>query len=201
MKKILIATGNKGKLKEILEVLDGLPFEFLSLNDFPKFADCEENLETFQENAALKAKYYFEKIGGTMPVLADDSGIIVDALKGELGIKTRRWGAGAKATDQEWIDFFLNRMEEIEDEKRSARFICAAAICLDLENIKTFQGETDGFITRSLEAEIMSGLPLSSCFKPLGLDKVYSALSVEEKNFLSHRGKAFGKLKEFITKK
>jgi len=86
-KRILIATSNKGKFKEIMEILGDLPYEFMSLDDLNLSGDCEENADSFEGNALLKARYYFQKSG--LMTLTEDSGIIVDALQGELGVKTR----------------------------------------------------------------------------------------------------------------
>lgn len=213
MNKILIATTNKGKFQEIKQVLADLPFEFLSLSQLGLVAQYPENAQTFAENAIGKAQYYFQEIQGEMPVIADDSGIVVDVLKAELGVKTRRWGAGEKATDQEWIDFFLEKIKDIPLPKRTARFICAAALCYGLSDgqgvgpdaglslggkAKVFEYCTEGIITQKLEAEIVPGLPLSSCFKPLGFEQVFAALGVAQKNTISHRGKAFNELKVFL---
>lgn len=183
---ILIATTNPGKFKEIAEILAPLQREFVSLADLGITVDFEENEDTFEGNALGKARFFAEQSG--LPAVADDSGIIVEALANELGVKTRRWGAGAEATDQEWLDFFMNRMSQEED--RRARFVAAAALVTP-EGEQVFLGETHGYITESLEAPIHAGVPLSSVFKPEGSSAVYSALPVEEKNSLSHRGKAF----------
>lgn len=152
-----------------------------------------EDGDTFEDNAYKKAAYYFEKLG--LLTLAEDSGIVVEALKGELGVKTRRWGAGEKATDQEWIDFFMKRM--VGESERTAKFICN--VCLfDGGNPRFFEGETVGVIAEELLVPILPGLPLSSCFVPEGYDKAYAQLSIEEKNGVSHRGKAMGEARVFL---
>ncbi len=152
-----------------------------------------EDAETFSGNAFKKAKFYFDETG--LLTLAEDSGIWVKALIDELGVKTRRWGAGEHATDEEWVAYFLERMKGERD--RSAEFVCCA--CLLGEGIeKFFEGETKGLITENLQAPILKGLPLSSCFLPEGMEKVYAALSTEEKNQISHRGKAIKKVQEFL---
>ena len=153
---------------------------------------------SFEENAKLKAMHYHEKIG--LPTIGEDSGIIVDALKGELGVKTRRWSAGAKATDEEWIDHFMNVMDDVPEEARTARFVCAAAFIDGGGEVAMFRGQTEGIITHELEAPLKRGIPLSSCFRPVGSDKVYAALNEDEKNQISHRGKAFHELKDFIRR-
>lgn len=196
MKQILIATSNPGKCSQMIGFLNQLDFEFLNLKNFPEIIEePEESGETFEENALIKANFYFEKI--KIPTIAEDSGILVDALPGELGVKTRRWGAGAKASDEEWIAYFLDKMKEIPDSHRSANFISNIAFYNGNE-IKMFKGECKGEITKSLEAEIKEGIPLSSCFRPEGYDRVYSALGLEEKMEVSHRGKAAKELKEFL---
>lgn len=206
MQKILIATTNEGKYGEICEVLRGLPAEFYhlhsnGLNRVAADENFEEHGETFEQNATLKALHYAQISG--MPTIGEDSGIIVDALDGQLGVKTRRWGAGEKASDEDWIKYFMNVMRDVPDEKRTARFVCCAAFT-DPEKfngeIFLFKGTTEGIITKTLEAPLKKGIPLSSCFKPAGKNKVYAALSEQEKNRISHRGKAFHELKKFLKK-
>jgi XTP/dITP diphosphohydrolase len=198
LKRVVIATSNKGKFREMMEVLGDLPCRFLSLDELGLSADCEENADTFEGNALQKAHYYFEKSG--LVTLAEDSGIMVDALSGELGVKTRRWGAGEKASDEEWIKYFLERMKNVPLQERGAKFVCCSAI-IDLDGGEhLFRGETAGRITEGLEAPIYAGLPLSSCFRPDGFDKVYSALTIEEKNRTSHRGKAMRQVHEWLGK-
>ncbi len=187
--KILIATGNSGKFKEISGILKGLAHEFVSFGDLGIDTFFEEEGETFEEVALAKARH-FSKLSG-LPTLADDSGIFVDALARELGVKTRRWGAGAESTDKEWLEHFMRRMEK--EENRNAKFICAAAY-VNGDHEQIFAEETLGVITENIEVDIKAGLPLSSVFKPLGYDTVYSALSDEEKSKISHRGKAFAKI-------
>jgi XTP/dITP diphosphohydrolase len=133
-------------------------------------------------------------------VLAEDSGIVVDALKGQLGVKTRRFGAGEKASDEEWIEYFLDVLKDVPANKRTARFICHAALLNGEGEIYMFSGVTEGEITFELQAPLYRGLPISSCFRPVGFDKVYAALSVEEKNRVSHRGKAMHEVKSFLLK-
>ncbi len=187
--KILIATGNPGKFKEIAGILSELNHEFVSLADLKIDSKFKEIGESFEEIALAKARH-FSKLSG-LPAIADDSGIFVEVLAEELGLKTRRWGAGENASDEEWLDFFMKRMKN--EKNRSAKFVCAAAF-VNGEDVFCHVEATDGEITTQVEVEIKAGLPLSSVFKPVPYDKVYSALSDEEKNKISHRGKAFKKL-------
>ena len=194
--KLLIATRNPGKFEEIRAMLGGLGFkgfEFCSLADLGLDVECEETGTSFEENALIKARFY-SKLSG-MPTVSDDSGLVVDVLKGELGVKTRRWGAGEKASDEEWLDFFMKRMQG--EENREAEFLCAAAyVNGDAEHVSF--GETRGRITEEIEAPVKLGIPLSSVFCPQGYAKVYAALTPHEKNELSHRGKAFAALKLYL---
>jgi len=156
-----------------------------------------EDGETFSENACKKAKYFGNKAG--FLTLAEDSGIIVDALRGELGIKTRRWGLGEQASDQEWLDYFINRM--MTEIDRGAKFVCSACLFEPKQGItRVFNGETKGKIADKILAPILHGLPLSSVFVAEGMNKAYAELSTNEKNNISHRGKAMHQVKEYLSK-
>lgn len=194
--QLLIGTSNKGKIIEMREALKDRSFEIISPGQLGITDVLHEEGSTFEENARQKALFYFER--ANIPTLADDSGIIVEALENELGIHTRRWGAGQSATDQEWIEYFLKRMKK-ESNKR-ARFICCLCFIDEAGKKHLFEGACDGTITETLEAKYLPGLPISACFKPDGFDRVYSALSIEEKNAISHRGKALQKFIDFTMK-
>lgn len=199
--KFLIATKNPGKFGEIKEVLGGLALELVSLADLGLDDEVEETGATHEENAILKAQYFFKKT--KLPTLGEDSGIYVDAFPGELGVQTRRWEGLHQATDEEWIKYFLQKMEALPPEKRGAKFECHAAVILDEKSFEKpflFKGETGGTITRKLEAPLKSGIPISSCFQPDGLSKVYAALTPGEKNRVSHRGKAMHEVRAFLEK-
>lgn len=104
MSKFVIATSNPGKFREIMEVMHNVPFDVVSSAELGLKNDVIEDGETYQSNALKKVSHYQRQTG--FLTLAEDSGIVVDALGGELGVKTRRWGAGENATDEEWIAFF-----------------------------------------------------------------------------------------------
>jgi XTP/dITP diphosphohydrolase len=192
--KLLLGTTNAGKIVEITGALDHLPLTFLLPDSLGIRETPEETGETFAENALLKARFYHDR--AKMPTLAEDSGLIVEALAGELGVKTRRWGAGERATDEEWITHFLKRMEK--EENRRARFVCVTTVVDENGNAHSFEGICDGIITPTVESPYLPGLPIAGCFRPLESDRVYSALSVEEKNALSHRGRSLQKIAEFF---
>jgi XTP/dITP diphosphohydrolase len=194
--KLLIGTNNAGKVTEISECLCDVPLQLLAPKDLEM--DLEpppETGETFAENAAQKARYFHVHTG--LPTIADDSGIEIDALKGELGVHTRRWGAGPEASDEEWIAHFLKRMKEEENKK--ARFVCHLAHFDADGTLHMFEGICDGEITEELEADYLPGLPISACFRPNGYDLVYSAMSIEQKNSTSHRGRALKEFRGFLT--
>jgi XTP/dITP diphosphohydrolase len=206
MRELLLATKNSGKFEEIKEALKWLPFKFVFLRDLVSSnvsacggvlddSDFVEDGHTFFENAEKKARYYGEKTG--LVTLGEDSGILVDALAGELGVQTRRWGAGEKASDKKWVEYFLEKMKDVPASKRGAKFLCCACVFVR-GKVHLFMGETCGRITEKLMAPIKEGVPLSSCFIPDGLTKVYSALGPEEKNRVSHRGKAMAKVREML---
>lgn len=185
--KLLIGTNNEGKVIEISEVLSGLELELVTPESLSIASDPKESGASFKENAILKAKH-FHALSGGLPTIADDSGIVVEALRNELGLHTRRWGAGPSAGDEEWIEHFLNRMKQ-EENKRAA-FLCTLAYLDHRGDLHTFEGRCEGSITDALEANYLPGLPISACFKPDGYDRVFSALSIEQKNSTSHRGQA-----------
>ncbi len=192
--RLFLGTSNAGKITEIREALQNFPYDIISPLDLGIRESPQEEGKTFEENARQKALFYYEKTN--LPTLADDSGIIVEALENELGIHTRRWGAGADATDQEWVAYFLNRMNKESNKK--AHFTCCLCFMNEHGQEYIFEGFCDGTITDVLEADYLPGLPISACFKAEGYDKVYSALSIEEKNMISHRGKAMQKFMQFL---
>jgi len=193
--QLLIGTNNEGKIIEISEVLSGLELDLLHPKKLGIKTDPEETGSSFEENAILKARHFHEA-SGKIPTIADDSGIIIEALDNELGIHTRRWGAGPAASDEEWIEYFLKRMKE-EENKRAA-FVCTLAYLDHNEELHTFEGRCEGMITDELESDYLPGLPISACFRPEGQDCVFSALTIEQKNSTSHRGRAASKLREHL---
>jgi len=194
--KVLIATNNFGKFKELMEVLESLPFNFVSLRDEKIEGDVEETGTTYEENAILKAEHFGRM--ANLPAIADDSGIVIEALQGELGIHTRRWGAGADASDEIWLNHFLNRMAS--EENRKARFISTVALYRPGEETLTFRGECEGIILPEPQVELEPGIPLSAVFLPNGKNKVFSALEKKEKNAISHRGWAIRKCRDYLLR-
>lgn len=196
--KLLIATYNKGKLQEISAGLADVPLEILSLHDMDvNDADFVETGDSFRANSLLKANFYFNLTG--LPTIADDSGLAVDALNGEPGIKSRRW-PGHDATDDELMSMMLERLRDIPSDKRTAHFICALSFVNDPEHQYTTEHRTLGHVLNEPVLPVQQGVPWSSLFFADEVGKVYSQLTMQEKNKISHRGKALQKIKPFIIK-
>lgn len=193
MKRILIASKNKWKINEILEILHDLPYEFVSLIDLNINDDVHEWWETYEENAKIKAEFFYNLTW--IPTIADDSWIIVDVLKWELWVKTRRWWAGENASDAEWLDYFMNRMSK--ESNRNAEFF--STICFyDWERSLFFSWECKWILMNELICPIPKWIPLSAIFIPESYDKPYWLLQIEDKNKISHRWKAALQLKNFL---
>jgi len=174
--------------------LSPLAPEILSPADLGIAGSPPEDFETLEENALSKARFYFER-GGGIPTLAEDTGLFVNALADELGVKTRRWGAGPDATDDEWLAYFLKRMEGVSD--RDAKFVAVVAYVDETGGEHVFEGDARGTILTEPKAPYLPGLPVSSVFQPEGYDTVFSALTHDEKNAISHRGRAIKKFLEW----
>ncbi len=169
--------------------------ELISPADLDIVGEPDESFPTLEQNARSKARFYFER-GGSIPTIAEDTGLFVEALRDELGVKTRRWGAGPSASDDEWLVYFLKRLEP--EKNRNAKFIAVLAY-IDEKGVEhVFESEALGTIVREPQAEYLPGLPVSCVFLPEGYDRVFSALTHEEKAVVSHRGKAIAQFIEFV---
>lgn len=193
--RIIFATGNEGKMKEIRMILKDLEIEVLSLKDAEITADVEENGSTFEENAVLKATEIM-KLSGEV-VLADDSGLEVDALNKEPGIHSARY-MGYDTSYHIKNQNIINRLEGKEGAERSARFVCAIAAALPDGRVFVTRGTMEGEIGYEERGENGFGydpifyLPEYGCYS--------GELSLEIKNGLSHRGKALQLMKEKLQK-
>jgi XTP/dITP diphosphohydrolase len=183
--KLLVATNNKGKLREYAELLKGLPFELTTLSEQGITEEVEESGSSLEQNAVHKATAYANLSGLT--TLADDSGLEVDALGGEPGPLSRRY-AGESASDKERNDFLLSKLRDVPQEQRSARFRCVIAIATPEGNIAISEGICEGII--ALEARGEGGFGYDPIFYLPELDKHMAELSLKEKNRISHRAQA-----------
>lgn len=183
MKKIILATSNKGKQKEIANLLAPLHIHPLSNNevDQKRIPNIVEDGETFEENAFKKAKAYNDEFG--LPALADDSGLEVEVLEGRPGIYSARY-AGVESTDQDNYEKLLVELSGIPKEKRKANFTCAIAY-VDGEETLIAKGRCEGFITEEPIGE--EGFGYDPVFLLEDLQKTMAQLSKEEKNKRSHR--------------
>ena len=185
METVIIASGNKGKLKEFQTLMEGLDVEVKSLKDFPEIGDIEENGQSFAENAYIKAKAVFDATG--CMAIADDSGLEVDALGGAPGIYSARY-AGEEKDDEANNQKLLEALENIEDEKRGAQFHCAI-VAIDKDgNRYDAEGIVRGRILRAARGD--NGFGYDPLFYVEDYGKTTAELSMEEKNSISHRGQA-----------
>lgn len=195
IKQIVLASGNKGKLKEFAQVLRDMDVEVLPQSQF-SVTDADETGLSFVENAILKARHAAKATG--LPALADDSGLEVDALKGAPGIYSARF-SGEGATDNRNNELLLKKLRGIPAEQRTARFRCVLAF-MRHENDPTpliCQGSWEGLILEESSGD--NGFGYDPLFLIPELNKTSAQLAPEQKNALSHRGQAVKQLKEAIT--
>ncbi|NOS85723.1 MAG: XTP/dITP diphosphatase [Ignavibacteria bacterium] len=191
MKKIFIASTNKGKISEIRSYLAPMGYELFSLLDNPGIPDIEETGLTFEENALIKAKAVFDVV--KIPVLADDSGLEVDLLGGRPGVYSARY-SGEGATDEKNVTKLLNELGD-NVKNRTARFRCVIAL-YDGMNERFFDGVCEGNITFHPKGK--DGFGYDPVFMPIGYQQTFSELGVDVKNTISHRGKALLSLVKFL---
>ena len=191
--KLVLATNNEHKIREIKNIMAGLDVEILTAVDFAEFPDPRETGRTLEENAKIKAKETYRVTG--IPALADDSGLEVDYLKGQPGVMSSRF-AGPGCTFAENNRLLLELLEGVEEKKRAARFRCVAALALSENDIRLFEGTVEGRITADLRGKEGFGYDPVFFFPELG--KTFAEITEEEKNKYSHRGWAFRQVAEFI---
>lgn len=198
--KLVIATKNQGKLVEFKQLLSDLPFEIISLSDYPELPDIEETGETFQENAALKAETVMRFTGEA--ALADDSGLEVDALDGRPGVYSARF-AGAGKGDKANNEKLLAEMAAIAQNKRTARFRSVIAIARPGLATSFADGSVDGWILEAPRGTGGFGYDPLFFFPPAG--KTFAEMVTHEKNLISHRSRALkeavGILREMVASK
>ena len=199
MKKLILASNNAKKVKEIKEILEGLPIEVKSLKDEGIYIDVVEDGKTFEENAKKKAKEIYEfllsKGKKDFIVLADDSGLEVDYLNGEPGIYSARY-SGEHGNDDKNNEKLLENLEGVPKEKRGAQFVCQLSLFTDKGEYYTVRGEVRGFIIESIQGKGGFGYDPLFFYEPF--NKTFGELEAEEKNKISHRGIALIKLKDTL---
>lgn len=196
MKRIIFATGNAGKMKEIREIMADLDVEIVSMKEAGVDVEIVENGSSFEENAVIKACTIMEHTGEL--VLADDSGLEIDYLNGEPGIYSARY-MGEDTSYHIKNNNLISRLEGVEDEKRTARFVCAIAAAFPDGEILTVRDTVEGRIGYEEKGE--NGFGYDPIFYLPEYGKSSAQLSPEEKNRISHRGKALRKMKEELLKR
>jgi len=189
--KLILASNNKKKIAELKSILSTLGIDVISQSEAGCDFEVEETGTTFAENAFLKAEAVYKATG--IPAIADDSGLCVDCLNGEPGIYSARYTGNHNDSDEDRINFLLNKMKDSED--RTARFKCSICCILE-ENVKiAVEGTCEGVILKSPVGS--GGFGYDPVFKPNAFDCSMAELTSEQKNSISHRGNA---LREFTTK-
>ena len=194
--KLLLATNNRGKARELKELLRELPMELVLPGELGITAGVEETGGTFEENAKIKATALARRSG--LLALADDSGLEVDALGGEPGPLSARY-AGEGASDKERVDYLLAKLKGVPREKRTARFRCVIAIATPEGKVELCFGECQGLITFGPKGE--KGFGYDPVFYFPGLEKTMAELPLDVKNKVSHRGVAAREAVEYLRRK
>jgi XTP/dITP diphosphohydrolase len=191
-RRIIVATGNSGKLLEIAELFKDIPCQFVSMHECLKtLSSIEETGSTFLENACIKADWVFRQSSEWS--LADDSGLVVDALGGEPGVRSARF-AGEQGNDEANNAKLIKSLEGIPYPLRTARFVCSAVLRLDTAILLHAEGFCEGRIIENPRGS--GGFGYDPLFISDGFDRTFAELSSDEKNRISHRGKAMKSLKE-----
>ena len=194
MNKIIFATTNTGKIKEIKEILSDCDVEVISMKEMNITTDVEENGTTFEENSLIKARAISKLTG--LPVLADDSGLEVDYLNGEPGIYSARYLG--RDTDYDYKNnYIIDKLKDAKDSERSARFVCVISLVLPDGREFVKKGIMEGRIGYEIKGE--NGFGYDPIFYLPEYGKTSAEISGEEKNKISHRGKALRAMKELIV--
>ena len=193
--QIVLATHNRGKMKEMSSILAHLPVKLLTLDDFPQIGEIPETGETLKENAFIKAETVHQKTG--LPALADDTGLEVDALDGAPGVHSSRYD-GETATFEDNCRKMLQEMDGIPSEERTARFHTVIAFVSDSGNEWT-EGMVEGRILEKKQGD--GGFGYDPLFYYPPLKKTFAELNSEQKNNISHRGKALRNFCRILEKR
>jgi len=196
MEKIVVATQNKGKVKEIKEMLSDIDVEVVTMGEMGINIDIEENGTTFKENALIKARE-ISKLTDAI-VIADDSGLEIDYLNKEPGVYSARY-LGEDTPYEVKNKIIMERLLDVPKEKRTARFVCVMAMCQKGKPEVTTEGVIEGYIGDHAEGE--NGFGYDPIFFVDELGTSTANISMEEKNKISHRGKAVSKMAEEIKRR
>lgn len=193
MKRMIFATGNENKLKEIHMIMQDVDFEIVSMKEAGLDLDIDENGTTFEENAIIKARAVCEATGE--PALADDSGLEIDYLNKEPGVYSARY-AGVDTPYEIKNQMLMDRLEGVPDEKRTARFVCVIAAVFPDGRVITQRGTMEGIIAH--ESKGANGFGYDPIFFLPEYGCTSAELSPEDKNAISHRGVALRKMRDVL---
>lgn len=188
--KLVMATNNQNKLREVREILSPLGIEVISQNEAGANTNPDENGKTFEENAYIKAKAVYDEVH--MPVIADDSGLCVDALDGRPSIYSARYAPKGQECEK-----ILDEMKSVPNEKRGAKFVCAIVFIDEKGNRYSVSGECKGYI--GYEKRGANGFGYDPIF--MQGDKSFAEISSDEKNKISHRAKAMLELYRLLNER
>lgn len=192
-KRLVLATGNKGKISEMKRILDEFHIEVISVKELENMPDVKEDGATFFENSRKKATEIAKAAG--MFALADDSGLEVDALQGRPGVYSARY-SGENATDLSNNEKLLEELKNVEESNRTARFKCVMVAASPEGKIISSEGSCEGVIANSMKGE--GGFGYDPLFYVPAFGKTMAELSPDEKNSISHRGEAVKKIMELL---
>jgi XTP/dITP diphosphohydrolase len=198
MHRLYVATSNAGKVRDFKAAAAPFSIEIIPIPDFRSLPPVSEDAPTFEGNAQKKAEFYSRYSHGK-PVLADDSGLEVEALDGAPGVVSARYASDPghpNATDAENNAKLLRELDHVSDDRRSARFVCSIALAEHGHTLATFRGEASGTILRAPRG--VGGFGYDPLFFFPALDKTFAELLPEEKSQVSHRGQAFRKLLQWV---
>lgn len=193
MKKMVFATGNKDKMKEIKMIMADLDYEIITMKEAGFAGEIIEDGATFEENALIKARTIAKETG--LLTLSDDSGLVIDALNGEPGIYSARYMGEDTSYDIKNTNL-INRLEGVPDEKRSARFVCAVAAVFPDGREEVVRGTMEGIIGYEIAGE--NGFGYDPIFYLPEFRCTSAELSPEDKNKISHRGNALRMIKKYL---
>lgn len=191
-RRVVLATRNPGKVVELRRILTGV--DLVGLDAYPTMPEVEETGSTFAENALLKAREVAVFTGEA--AVADDSGLCVDFLGGAPGVRSARW-AGEPSDDRRNLDLVLAQLADAGEGLRGAHFFCAAALCVPRVGERVTEGRIDGTLLRAPRGT--NGFGYDPIFVPLGETRTTAEMTSEEKDAISHRGKAFRELAPVLS--
>ncbi|MBV9099104.1 MAG: XTP/dITP diphosphatase [Frankiaceae bacterium] len=194
MPRVVLATRNEHKIRELARILAPYGVALASLDEWPDVPDVAETGATFAENALLKARAVAAATG--LVAVADDSGLAVDALNGMPGVLSARW-AGRHGDDAANLSLVLAQLADVPDERRTAAFVCAAAAVAPSGSELVVEGRVDGVLLRAPRGS--GGFGYDPIFVPVGSTQTTAEMTAEEKDAISHRGKAFRELAPRLT--